>query len=211
MLTTKPDAGKPAGRSGSARTNTASRTAIHEAGHAVIHRVLGMVCGEATVIPDDEEMTAGVAVVKDVWTIYSAWEERGKFRRHQYRSIMLGRIMGYMAGAEAEIIAFGSDHGGDGDDFLQIALMANAADVSEVSIERLRLKVRGLLRRHWSKVETVADALMARKTLSVDEIDRLVDRDGADVLAERIQAARQSIYDTMMGADSRRHRGVNDG
>jgi hypothetical protein len=29
------------------------RTAIHEAGHAVIGRVLGMVCGYATIIPNE--------------------------------------------------------------------------------------------------------------------------------------------------------------
>jgi len=32
-------------------TKQLRRTAIHEAGHAVVGRVLGMTCGEATIVP----------------------------------------------------------------------------------------------------------------------------------------------------------------
>jgi hypothetical protein len=113
-----------------------------------------MVCGEASIIPDYEEMTAGVAIAKDPSVVCSAWERRGKFRGSQYESILRGRIMGYMAGREAEIIAFGSVGGGDGDDFLQIALMAEDAEISSAYIERLRLnglhgRARGGNHRIW--------------------------------------------------------------
>jgi ATP-dependent Zn protease len=40
-------------------TKQLRRTAIHEAGHAVVGRVLGTTCGEATIVPDYDEMTAG--------------------------------------------------------------------------------------------------------------------------------------------------------
>ena len=60
------------------------RAAYHEAGHAVVQRVVGMLCGSATIVPDHEEMTAGFAIIHDPWAVYSAWERRGKFRNHHY-------------------------------------------------------------------------------------------------------------------------------
>jgi hypothetical protein len=172
-------------------------TAYHEAGHAVIHRVVGMLCGGVTIEPDYEEMTAGVAIVHDPWAVYSAWERRGKQRGHPYESVLRGRIMGYMAGREA-IIAFGTHHLGDGDDLRQIALMADEAGISEAYLDRLRPKVRALLRRHWPKVERVAEALLDSRTLTGEEIDALIDsvttateRD----IAARIETVRQPLRD----------------
>jgi hypothetical protein len=34
---------------------------VHEAGHAVVGRVLGLTCGRATIVPDYTEMTWGYA------------------------------------------------------------------------------------------------------------------------------------------------------
>jgi ATP-dependent Zn protease len=150
------------------------RTAYHEAGHAVIHRAMGMVCGEASIVPNFDTMTAGYAIAADHYVTGREWERRGKVR--DWRSILRGRIIGYMAGREAEIIAFGRKRKkyGDGDDLLQIALMAEEADVSEAYLERLRPKVGPLLRHHWPKVEAVAEALLIRKTLSGSEIDAII-------------------------------------
>jgi hypothetical protein len=105
------------------------RTAFHESGHAVIGRVVGMICGGATIVPDYEAMTAGVAITRDHWVAGDAWECRGKFRGDV--SVMRGRIIGYMAGHEAEIIALGEPDaaGGDEDDRCQIALMATEVDI----------------------------------------------------------------------------------
>jgi hypothetical protein len=93
-------------------------TAIHEAGHAVIGRVLGMICGHATVVQDDD--SAGHAVTADPWFIHAAWEDRGKFRDPS--SVFRGRIMTFMAGREAEIVCLGTCNGGDGDDRYEISL-----------------------------------------------------------------------------------------
>jgi hypothetical protein len=38
--------------------------------------------------------------------------------------------------------------------------MAQDANITDAYLERLRPKVRALLRRHWSKVERVANALL---------------------------------------------------
>jgi hypothetical protein len=45
--------------------------------------------------------------------------------------------------------------------------------VSEVTVARLRPRVRSLLLRHWSKVERVATASLKARTLSGSEIDAL--------------------------------------
>jgi ATP-dependent Zn protease len=172
------------------------RTAYHEAGHAVVHRVAGMVCREASIVPDYKSMCGGHAIAADPWLIYDAWERRSKRRGHDFESILVGRIIGYMAGREAEIIAFGEHQDRDGDDLLQIGLMAEAADLSVAYLERLRLKVRPLLRRHWHKVEVVVEALLVRKTLTGPEIDAIIEKVTTPrerVIARRIDAARKPM------------------
>jgi hypothetical protein len=191
---------KPATKRKGRTAEELRRTAIHEAGHAVIHRVVGMVCGEASITPNYEEMCAGFAIAADPWLIYDAWERRGKLRGFHYESILRGRIMGYMAGREAEIIAFGDHHGGDDNDIYQIDLMAEEGDISLPYVERLRLKVGPLLRRHWRKVDCVANALLTHKTLSAAKIDALIDTVTTPeerAVNERIEKARKPLRDEL--------------
>ena len=172
------------------------RTAYHEAGHAVIGRVLGLVCGDATIVPDFEEMVAGVAIIRDQFIADDAWEMRGKFRCPV--SAMRGRIMTVMAGAEAERVAFGRSGGGDRHDQLQIALMAEDQNISFAYSNRLRPKVRALLRRHWRKIEQVAQALLRARTLTAVEIDALIEQvtqQNEREVAARIKLARKPLRD----------------
>ena len=81
-------------------------TAIHEAGHAVIGRMLGMVCGQVTIVPNLSEETAGVAITHDQWVTFGAWEKRDKYR--DVSAVVRGRIMTLMAGAEAEVVCIWS-------------------------------------------------------------------------------------------------------
>jgi hypothetical protein len=131
-------------------------------------------CGGVSIVPD--EKGAGVTIVHDHHAAELAWKRRGKWRGKQHgKSVMHGRIIGFMAGREAEIIKFGDKHEiGDGDDRRQIMLMAEEADASEAYLERLRTKVGPLLRRHWRKLEAVAEVLLVRKTLFGSEIDAIV-------------------------------------
>jgi ATP-dependent Zn protease len=168
------------------------RTAFHESGHAVIGRVVGMICGGATIVPDYEAMTAGVAITHDHWVVGDAWECRGKFRGDDEVSVMRGRIITSMAGREAEIVALGErpDDGngvGDEDDRYQIALMATEAGIEWSYVERLRSKARALVRRHWGKIEAVAAALLEHKTLEAEQID------AATTERERAIAARIAL------------------
>ncbi|WP_164712610.1 hypothetical protein [Methylobacterium currus] len=92
--------------------NDRRHTAIHEAGHAVIGRVVTMACGGATIVADDE--SAGHSVTADPYAVLAAWEAREKWRPSS--SVWVGRILAYMAGAEAEEVILGGCQGGDGDD-----------------------------------------------------------------------------------------------
>lgn len=169
------------------------QAAIHEAGHAVANRVVGMACGEASIVPDDDEMSAGVAIVEKPQLIERAW----KRVQHHGESVMCGRIIGFMAGREAEIIAFGTTYEiDDGNDRRQIELMAEQAGVSEAYLARLRTKVGPLLRRHWHKVEAVAEQLLVHKTLSGRKIDTIISRvtrPRERAITKRIAMARKSM------------------
>jgi len=178
-------------------------TAYHEAGHAVVGRVLGLVCGGATIVPNFDEMEAGFAVTEDPNLIYYVWEDRGKFR--EFVSVMRGRIMTYMAGREAEIVAFGSHNLGDGDNLHQIAFMANSEHISDDYLERLRPKVRTRLHRHWHKVERVASALLVSQTLFAEQIDALVSEATSPderSIAKRIDIARQPAREAYLALKS---------
>jgi ATP-dependent Zn protease len=157
-------------------------TAYHEAGHAVIARVLTLASGPATIEPDKDKGTAGFSITLDPYECHAEWESRGKNR--DYAAAFHARIMTYMAGAETEAILLGRPPIGDGDDRLQIALMAQEmrCTVPWEGLEpRLRAMTRMLVRRHRAGIERVAKALLAKKTLSAKQLDRLVGRSVDDL------------------------------
>lgn len=154
-------------------------TAVHEAGHAVIGRVLGLLCGAATIVSNETKGEAGHAIVDKQWVTWEAWQKRGKFR--ELHSVARGGILALMAGAEAEIELLGRCAGGDGDDRIRIQIIAESADGADLSDEqwtrcepRMRAKTRNLVRRHRAKIERVATALQERDTLQPDEIAALI-------------------------------------
>jgi len=163
-------------------------TAYHEAGHAVIGRVLNLSCGGATIIPDYEDGSAGHSIIKDPMYTYGEWGsiifakvERGieiiKYR--DVRSAFLGTIMARMAGNEVEIELLGRSQGGDDYDRREIEMMA-ASDYAELSDEewrryepRMRRQVKRLIRKHRVAIERVAAALLERDELEDNDIDLL--------------------------------------
>ena len=162
--------------------NDPRHTAVHEAGHAVIGRVLTLVCGGVSTEPDFETGEAGSAIIADHFACTYAWEKRGKVRTDD--AALHGRIIAYMAGAEAEVVILGSTQGGDGNDRLQIALMSEelvtGADWDRLEA-RLRAMTRMLVRRHRVLIERVADTLIAKGKLTEKQLDRLVGRSVDDV------------------------------
>jgi hypothetical protein len=151
-------------------TEDNKRTAIHEAGHAVIGRVVGMACDYATIESDHD--SSGHSITADPYETSAQWERAGKYRGAE--SVLRGRIMTFQAGAEAEIEVFGSCPGGDGDDQYQITLMAEHAGWTEDKVLNLRRYTRLLVKRHRVKIERVACALLKSRCLGAEQIDALV-------------------------------------
>jgi len=157
------------------RTNKLKSTAYHEAGHAVIGRVLGLSCGSTTIKPDYDSV--GHAIIFDPWLVLNNWEKHGKYRDPS--SVFLARTISLMAGVESEEMILGQNQGGDNDDRYQILLTAD----SELNIPngdweryevRIRAQTRRLIRRHRLRIERVAQALLERGTLEADEIEAII-------------------------------------
>jgi ATP-dependent Zn protease len=159
-------------------------TAYHEAGHAVIGRVLTLACAGATIKPDYDDGKAGHAITEDPYVCIEEWSKRGKVRDNP-EAVWHARIMTYMAGAEAAEEILGVTVHGDGEDRRQITLMAEEISRGEACWKRLEPRLRAmtrmLVRRHRARIERVAEALLARTTLSAKQIDKLVGRSVDDV------------------------------
>jgi ATP-dependent Zn protease len=160
-------------------------TAYHEAGHAVIGRVLTLVCGSATIKADYERLVAGHSITFEPYACEAEWEKRGRYRSRN--SVWHARIIALMAGAESEQELLGKQALSDGSDKREIAWMKE--ELSGISEDqfwqrfepRLRAMTRMLVRRHRARIERVAKALLAKTTLSRRQVDKLVGRSVADV------------------------------
>lgn len=162
--------------------NNLNHLAIHEAGHAVVGRILGMLCGQVTIVADHD--SAGHSITLDPWDTVSHWESVGRFR--DARTAFLGGILSLMAGAEAEIVILGHCQGGDGNDQREIALNFDSVDfwipektgdeLEDLATfeQRLRRHCRAIVRRHRSKIEMVAQLLLDRKTIGGSVLDEMI-------------------------------------
>ena len=151
------------------------RIAVHEAGHAVVGRAVNMVCGEVTIAPDDK--SAGRSVTADLCDIAADWRRQGRFRGDSESAILRGRIMAFMAGAEAETAIIGDCPGGDDADRREVALMLEklAAPLDRPALERqLRRWTGALCRRHAACIKLLARALLREPTLSDGEVRALI-------------------------------------
>ena len=165
--------------------NRRKNGAYHEAGHAVIARVLTLAAGKATIKRDFAGGCAGFSIVADPYACICEWGKRGKVRQSDV-AVWYARIITYMAGAETEAVLLGMNAIGDGDDRLQIGRMAEelACGFDEFwnRIEvRLRAMTRMLIRRHRYRIERVAKALLKETTLTGRRLDKLVGRSVNDV------------------------------
>jgi hypothetical protein len=131
-----------------------------------------MVCGYATVVPDAN--SSGHGIYGDPYDAWEAWRTRERYRR--LSTVMVGRALTFMAGIAAETAILGKCEGGGDDDRYQIACMLDEVYGEDRLHHEARLWVRahGLVRRHRQKIERVATALMARRTLTAEDIDAIM-------------------------------------
>jgi hypothetical protein len=133
-----------------------------------VGRVLGLTCGGVTIVPNYNEMTAGVSITQ-VETSISDWEARGRWRRE---STYKASIFMLMARREAEIVCLGHDGDGDGHDVYEIEKSGRLSEarvpgyseeisadgVTEITLpaewlKRARAKTCSLVRRHGVAIE----------------------------------------------------------
>ncbi len=166
------------------KLNRLKNTAYHEAGHAVIARVLTLACGGASIKPNRSSYGRSAGVHYEICG--EEWTKRGKRRgtaRNRQRAALDAAIMTAMAGVEAEVEIFGASLDGSGE--------ADMARVEEWSFDepvdwhkrgvRLRAMTCMLIRRHRDRIERVARELLKTTTMSGRQLDKLVGRSVNDV------------------------------
>ncbi len=154
------------------------RLAFHEAGHAVLGRVLGLPCGGATIIAA-EEHELGHAVIDDPIRTWG----RGDGPR---RPLIEASCVCLYAGAEAERALLNViDEFHDGPDcskatsLISIIGVRGARFVGDEVWERYEAKLRRranqMVRSHASTVERLAELLLKIEAVSGSQIDALMD------------------------------------
>jgi Peptidase family M41 len=136
--------------------------AYHEAGHAVIGRVLGLLCGEVTIIPSRTAL--GGAVVRQI-------PPRDQPMPH---GLLVCYVKQLMAGREAEKVCWTVlDECGDENDRAMIdELRINSEHYGDrpLYLGSLRGVTARLVRQHKRSIEAVALTLIERQTMTSKEI-----------------------------------------
>ena len=156
----------------------ANSTRIHEAGHAVIGCVLGVVISEIRIHPDPQPGEGlGVCVFEGMHATLHGWRRLGLHHRRLSHAIRANILMA-MAGTEAERTILGRSSGGDSYDRAQIAALyrelAAIGALPEDHERKFRRNARLLVRRHRDTIQNVAQALQRRGTMRGGAIDQFV-------------------------------------
>jgi hypothetical protein len=151
--------------------------AHHEAGHAVIARVLGLEVDSVTIIPDPVADTAGICFRDDaMWlALYADLATR--------LSAIEKNVVVSLAGPAAESQYLGKREtvatGGDlkmAKAHVQLALELSGRDHSEYHelFGQLSLETKILVSQYWSAIERVAHGLLDFSTLNGTDVDDLI-------------------------------------
>lgn len=152
---------------------TLREIALHEAAHAVVAAAIGIQVESVTIAPTDDYRGRARFVPDDSWgpmALHGAAGERW----------MRGHLYSTLAGPLAEVFASGqgvdwdttdSDPGTDLHAIIDYLLsdLAPGEDAGP-AIRRTERGARLLLRRHWPRVQRLANALLAEQTLSGERL-----------------------------------------
>ena len=174
--------GSAAPEGGSDRTPAdLHRTAIHEAGHAIVAEVLAIGCTEVTNVPDWDDGTAGFALSSagDA-AVLQAWEQRGIHHR-DWRSALRATALVLLAGAAAEQELLGSAGAGlgAGDDLRRAGWAVDDLTPANgdcgTTFLRLERAAAALVARHRMAIATLADAVVEHRHLSAEPLARIIE------------------------------------
>ena len=153
-------------------------TAYHEAGHVVAKYRLGLHFYEVTICADEDANTLGhVRAPGTLGYSYSS--------RTEYKQVVTNLIIGAFAGLEAERnfdpdcdpeLAEEDEHNAF-NLLREIPPRRNGYigdDAYIAKLDKLRQEARRLIRRHWGDVVIVADALLIQKTLTYDDVSKML-------------------------------------
>jgi hypothetical protein len=145
--------------------------AVHEAGHAVIARALGLTTGYANFLPDCEETSADALIFDALLAL--RWNRLHPERKGDDAEFWHGKIIARLAGAEAEREIIGSSLGEDDDDHRQYKFGDDLTYSDEGPEHGVRMRhfARQLVKRHRNAILRFAEQLVAAA-----ELDELVAR-----------------------------------
>lgn len=169
--------------------------AVHEAGHAVIARVLNVPCGDASIADgiacgfDIEQSPSGwlgTANIASHEATCGAWIYQGRWRG-RHRTAYIARAIAFMAGAEAEVAILG-DNVPDGDGRDREGVAEIIVDTPGWVEPRLRSWTRTLCRRYAQRIKAVADALLREGTLTDEQVRALIGVEKRPYIARLVAA-----------------------
>lgn len=127
------------------------RIALHEGGHSIVARVLGLECGGATVADD-----------------------HGRANYQDTTDDSIATIIAHMSGAASEHVLIGNIGNGIAADWEQIAAASGARGMTQDECNRLWRVACLLVKAHETDIRVLAVELQRRGRLSGVEIDAIV-------------------------------------
>jgi hypothetical protein len=158
------------------------RTAIHEAGHAVLQTALGIGCKSVSIEPDHDEGTAGHVVHGGAWgkqaeTPGEHDDDVASLRIFAEDAFLLRHAIADYAGAEAVRRAAPRRKDwkrGAESDYREAAFRLNEITEDAKSIDLLfkyaQRRCTLLVKHYWPEIQAVADALLKSRTLPAEQV-----------------------------------------
>jgi ATP-dependent Zn protease len=170
------------------------RTAYHEAGHAVVARVLGIPVTVA-MIKTDAQSLGHVVFGESAWQMHQRLGKAGgaaKDRAFRESTAWRTHIMAIMAGREAEIAVLGFHHDDKSDrqDKRDVNRLAKWLDYKarDELLHSLRVDTMQLVTNTARSIRRVANALIQSPSLDQNQIDRIITEAGEQLSPSLLKA-----------------------
>ena len=169
-------------------TDELRRTAIHEAGHAVLHIALGLGCAAITIVPDYEKGTAGTAAHGGEYgrpgeALGEPDDDVANLRLFAEDAFYLRHAIANYGGAEAgrRLDPQRADwRAGADSDYREASARINAITDDAQSLELLfkyaARRCELLVEYYWPEITAVADLLIEHRTITGEQAQQRPDQ-----------------------------------